>query len=146
MTKTKHNYLKKTHLFSRLSQSQLDPSMISWYKVKYFCEKIDKDTNKLAITYSSASFHRDWKVFSGTVLILLSISNLNRIDLLLEAMLHDKKCCFSPPWGEYLLWLDESKSNTDLMLQHLIKLFSFLSCKSKFSKCLFSMYICIFPL
>lgn len=31
----------------------------------------------IPVTHSSASFHREWKVFSGTLLILLSISNLN---------------------------------------------------------------------
>lgn len=43
-------------------------------------------TNKLADTHSSASFHRDWKVFSGSLLILLSISNLKRTELLSDNM------------------------------------------------------------
>lgn len=47
--------------------------------------------NKQAATHSSASFHREWKVFSGTLPMRLAISNLKRTELLTSCLK-----CFNP--------------------------------------------------
>lgn len=97
---------------TRISLSELEDSGV--YLFIYFFDMVLLTFCEYALTHSSASFHRDWKVFSGIVLILLSISNLKKAELLSETMQRAAKCCWKTGINGYI-------SFTLVSLNHVLK-------------------------
>lgn len=91
---------------TRISLSELEDSGV--YLFIYF-DMVLLTFCEYVLTHSSASFHRDWKVFSGIVLILLSISNLKKAELLSETMQRAAKCCWKTGINGYnLIYFSQS--------------------------------------